>query len=96
MPPVPSYSATYVCMYLIGIHTHKYVQRLSIFTHCCLNFIQMSTMINASNDMDSSVMISSVNLLSAYNLAHLGVMILRMNSDGVNIVCMHVYNTHLV
>lgn len=56
----------------------------------------MSTMIDASNDMESSVMISSVNLLPFYNLVHLGVMIIRMNSDGVNMVCMCVYNTHLV
>ena len=52
----------------------------------CLTFMQMSTMIDASNDMDSSVMISSVNLLPFYNLTHLGVMIIRMNSDAVNMV----------
>ena len=45
-------------------------------------------MMNASNCMDSSVMISTVNL---YNLAYLGIMLIRMNSDGVNMVCMYMH-----
>ena len=44
----------------------------------------MSNMLNASNCMDSSVMISTENL---YSLTHLGIMLIRMNSDGVNMVC---------
>lgn len=43
----------------------------------------MSAVTNASNDANSSVMISRIKTF--YNLGHLGVT-LKMNSDGVNMV----------